>query len=58
MGPQPSSRGNLESRLSPSSWPLQWGRNLPVAEIIQAKPQEEDVLQWGRNLPVAEIFRD
>ena len=39
MGPQPSSRGNRSGSLKRSdsgrAW-LQWGRNLPVAEIIRS----------------------
>ena len=64
MGPQPSSRGNV---CSPSSngpvapdRVLQWGRNLPVAEIaLRASAigmqRSCSLLQWGRNLPVAEM---
>ena len=59
MGPQPSSRGNL--RAQNTDWDrsnrLQWGRNLPVAEIMPdvGVISPGIVLQWGRNLPVAEI---
>ena len=36
--------------------PLQWGRNLTVAEGAEfaAMPLSEQMLQWGRNLTVAE----
>ena len=65
MGPQPSSRGNYDYPRSGRPQfvraTLQWGRNLPVAEIVlwngkrlgHRLPIE---LQWGRNLPVAEIM--
>ena len=39
---------------------LQWGRNLPVAEMskrLRTWANSDDALQWGRNLPVAEIAR-
>ena len=64
MGPQPSSRGN---QWADDKWTeaviadrLQWGRNLPVAEIVDITPLSGChtkllELQWGRNLPVAEI---
>ena len=58
-GRKPSSRGNLSGFVSmhPIIVKLQWGRNLPVAEM---RSQASDTgsgcwLQWGRNLPVAEI---
>ena len=65
MGPQPSSRGNEEcgrdAAMATAIPKLQWGRNLPVAEIhpmICSMPYSEQflLLQWGRNLPVAEII--
>ena len=58
MGPQPSSRGNNSMRYAMGAGGmLQWGRNLPVAEIRNAAPPlvSMSLLQWGRNLPVAEI---
>ena len=92
MGPQPSSRGNIDggefeyavatdysfngaatfqSRKSSRelrstttfgpSLGLQWGRNLPVAEMSLSRcgtfrsRRRASELQWGRNLPVAEI---
>ena len=62
MGPQPSSRGNLQTAYptSPPAVLLQWGRNLPVAEIRASHGLDargDAGLQWGRNLPVAEISR-
>ena len=60
MGPQPSSRGNNEyTKVMTAEGRLQWGRNLPVAEIKPelVKQIGEALLQWGRNLPVAEIRR-
>ena len=59
MGPQPSSRGNYAGNEAHHSLGLllQWGRNLPVAEINSPRFSIlwTVVLQWGRNLPVAEI---
>ena len=60
MGPQPSSRGNVTLHLCRPHYKrlLQWGRNLPVAEIENGMDMDDymdDELQWGRNLPVAEI---
>ena len=59
MGPQPSSRGNLglDGDEEAEEEQLQWGRNLPVAEmkVKSPTPTSEGMLQWGRNLPVAEM---
>ena len=52
MGPQPSSRGNSNRTVSASvlSLSLQWGRNLPVAEIRSSpdiSATSPTMLQWG-----------
>ena len=58
MRPQPDSCGRTDDYMGTHfGWPLQWGRNLIVAEGIVAKRGDYvDVvsLQWGRNLIVAE----
>ena len=46
----------LACRREGASPPLQWGRNLTVAEgaMRDADRAETALLQWGRNLTVAE----
>ena len=57
MGPQLDSCGRPPRRTTCSSPPpLQWGRNLTVAEGSTAigTARRKSALQWGRNLTVAE----
>ena len=58
MGPQPFGCGRrVEVALKPKKNPLQWGRNLSVAEGTTRTAIEwadSTLLQWGRNLSVAE----
>ena len=61
MGPRSSDRGNSGLLMRPGGnrlGNLQWGRDLPTAEISPMAEivfLDEICLQWGRDLPTAEI---
>ena len=56
MGPQPSSRGNLYDLWGGADVirELQWGRNLPVAEIFQ---RAQDAFEEERSFNGAATFQ-
>ena len=57
MGPRSFDRGKRKGEIAYTWWsPLQWGRDLSIAESACATPPwcGISVLQWGRDLSIAE----